>query len=162
MLGSGPAINLQKMPILAKNFSFWSWRICKQAKLSHLGHRKPARVHWKANALKTSHYLVRVLVHHWTIFLWKWVRRGRYIQRRALSGHFECIFVHKNWRGGYWQHLVSTGRQYVLHSSMFWALFLKFALSEAELMSFDHLEVALWDRLTIICGVPPSQRQLTL
>ena len=24
--------------------SFWSWRVCKQAKLSHLGHRKPAHL----------------------------------------------------------------------------------------------------------------------
>ena len=29
--------------------------------------------------------------------------------------HVERIFVHKNWRGGYWQHLVSTGRRYVPH-----------------------------------------------
>ena len=26
--------------------SFWFWRVCKQAKLSHLGHRKPSRIHW--------------------------------------------------------------------------------------------------------------------
>ena len=32
--------------------SFWSWRICKQAKLSHLGHRKPARIYWNADAPK--------------------------------------------------------------------------------------------------------------
>ena len=32
--------------------SFWSRRACKQAKLSHLGHRKPARIHWKADAPK--------------------------------------------------------------------------------------------------------------
>ena len=31
--------------------SFWSWRVCKQAKLWHLGHRK-------ADASKTSHCLV--------------------------------------------------------------------------------------------------------
>ena len=50
-LGSGPAIDLQKMTILAKESpylfrwsSFWSLRVCKQAKLSHLGHRKPARI----------------------------------------------------------------------------------------------------------------------
>ena len=49
--------------------SFWSWRVCKQTKLSHLSHKKPER-----------------------------------------------IFVHKNWRGGYWQHLVSTGWCYVPHS----------------------------------------------
>ena len=33
-----------------------------------------------------------------------------------LSGHVEWIFVHKNWRAGYWQHLVSTARRYVPHS----------------------------------------------
>ena len=32
--------------------SFWSCRACKQAKLSHLAHRKPARIHWKADAPK--------------------------------------------------------------------------------------------------------------
>ena len=40
-------------------------------------------------------------------------RRGRYSQWRSLSGHVERIFVPKNWRGGYWQHLLSTGRRYV-------------------------------------------------
>ena len=51
--------------------SFWSWQVySKQAKLSHLGHRKPARIHWKADAPKTSHCLVRILVqgHNWAIF----------------------------------------------------------------------------------------------
>ena len=42
--------------------SFWSWRVCKQAKLSQLGHRKPARLHLKADASKTSHCLVQILV----------------------------------------------------------------------------------------------------
>ena len=27
-----------------------------------------------------------------------------------------CCFVHKNWRGGHWQNLVSTWRRYMLHS----------------------------------------------
>ena len=67
---------------------------------------------------KTSHCLVRILVqrHNWAVFLRTWTRRGRYSQWRSLSGHVERIFVHKNWRGEYWQHLVSTGRHYVLHS----------------------------------------------
>ena len=49
--------------ILAKNkhlfrwSSLWSWGLYKQAKLLHLGHRKPARIHWKADATKTSHCL---------------------------------------------------------------------------------------------------------
>ena len=90
--------------------SFWSWRICEQAKLSHLGHRKPTHIHWKADASKTSHCLVRILVHrnNWAIFLRKWARIGRYSQWRSLTGHVERIFVQKNWRGGYWQHLVLT------------------------------------------------------
>ena len=99
--------------------SFWSWRVCKQAKLSHLGRRIPARIHLKAyaskrvtwgtenphaNVPKTSHCLVRLLVqrHNWAIFLRKWARRDRYSQWRSLSGHVERIFIHKNWRGGYW------------------------------------------------------------
>ena len=95
--------------------SFWSWRVCK---FSHLGHIKPAPIHWKADAPKTGHCWVRILVqrHNWAIFLRKWARRGRYSQWRPLSGHVEWIFVHKNWRGEYWQHLVSTERRYVPHS----------------------------------------------
>ena len=91
--------------------SFWSWWVCKQAKLLHLGHRKPARMHWKADALKTSHCLVRILVqrHNWAIFLRKWARW-------SLSDNVERIFVHKNWKGGYFQHLVSTGRRCVAHN----------------------------------------------
>ena len=109
---SEPAIDLQKMPILAKKknllfrwSSFWSWRVCKQAKLSHLGHRKTACIHWKADAPKTSYCLVRILVqrHNWAIFL-----RDRPLQSMAIVIGL-CCFVHKNCRGWYWQHLVSTG-----------------------------------------------------
>ena len=77
-LGKGHAIDLEKMPILAKKkiiiirwSLFWSWRVCKQANLSHLGHRKSARIHWKADTPKTSNCLVRILVqtHNWAILL---------------------------------------------------------------------------------------------
>ena len=113
--------------------SFWSWLVSKQTKLSHLRYRKSVRIHWKANAPKTSHCFVRILVprHDWSIFLRKWAKRGRYSQWRSLSGLVEWIFVHKNLRGGYWQHLVSTGRRYVPRSriyilcfaSCFWRLY---------------------------------------
>ena len=98
--------------------SFWFWRVCKQAKLSHLGHRKSARIHLKADAPKTSHCLVRILVqrHNWATFLRKWARRIRSSQWRSLSGHVEGFFVYKNWRRGYWQYLVSTARRYMSHS----------------------------------------------
>ena len=53
--------------------------------------------------------------------------------------------------------------------SMFYALFLKIALTGAEMMSFAHLGAAIWHRWTIICGVPSkiivtstSQRKLKL
>ena len=62
----------------------------------------------------------------------------------------------------------ATATQPNLHS-MFCALFLKIALSAAELTSFGHLGTAIWHRWTIICWVPSkisvtstSQRQLTL
>ena len=103
----------QKRNRLFRWNSFWSWRLCKHVKFSHLGHRKPSRIYWKADAPKTLHCLVRVLAE--AIFLWKWARRGRYGQLRSLSDHVERIYVHKNWRG-YWQYLVSTGPRYVPHS----------------------------------------------
>ena len=122
-LGSGPAIDLQKMPILTKKKIIFSDEAhfdlggYGSEKLSHLGHRKPASIHWKADAPKTSHCLVRIVVqrHNWAIFLWKWARRDRYSQWRSLAGYVERIFVHKNLRGGYWQHLISTGWGYVPH-----------------------------------------------
>ena len=157
-LRSEPAIDLQWMPILAKKWwsSYWSWGVCKQAELSHLGHRKPARIHWKADALKTRHCFVRILVqrHDWVNILRKWAKRGRYSQWRSLLRHVERIFVHKNWREEYCQHLVSKGRRYLSHSSMFCVLFWKIALSAAELMSFAHLGAKIWHCFPVICGVP--------
>ena len=53
--------------------------------------------------------------------------------------------------------------------SMFCDLFLRITLSAAKLLSFAHLEAAIWQRWTNICGVPSKisvtptiQRQLTL
>ena len=102
----------QKQNHLFRWSSAW---VCKQAKLSYLGHRKHARIHWKVDAPKTNHCLVWIFVqrHNCDIFLRKWARRGRYNQWRSVSGHVEWIFIHKNWREGY---LVSTGRRYVPHS----------------------------------------------
>ena len=149
------------------------WRVYKQAILSHLGHRKPARLHWKANAPKTSHCLLRILVqrHNWAIFLRS---KERPLQSMA-------IVIGPCWMNFCSQKLKSKilaifgfnrtalrATQPKLHS-MFCALFLKIALSAEELTSFGHLGAAIWCRWTIICGVPSkisvtptSQRQLTL
>ena len=96
MLEIGPAIDLQKIPILAKKKNhLFRW--------SSFWNGKPARIHWKAAAPKTNHCLVRILVqrHNWAIFPRKWANRGSYSQWRLLSGHVERNFVHKNLRGGY-------------------------------------------------------------
>ena len=124
--------------------SFWSWRACKQVKLLHLGHRKPAGIHWKVDTPKTSHFLVRILVqrHNWAIFLRKWARRGRYSQWWSLSGHVKRIFVHKKWRGGHWQHLVSTGRRYVAHRQSYTRCF-------APCFWGSHYQPQSWCRLAI-------------
>ena len=93
----------------------------KTSKIIAIGAQK-TRTHTSKNRYtQRSHCLVRVLVqrHNLAIFLGKWASRGRYSQLRSLSGHVEWIFVHKNWRAGYRQHLVSTGRRYVAHSGSY-------------------------------------------
>ena len=96
----------------------------------------------KRNASKPSHCLVRILIkrHNWAIFLRKRARRGRYSQWRSLSGHVERIFVHKNSREAYWQHLVSTQRSYVPHSRRYtWCFASCFWRSHYQLQSWCHL-----------------------
>ena len=66
-LGSGPAIDLQKMSILAKKIIFSDethFDLGRYAsKIIAFGAQKtPARIQWKADASKTSHCLVGILV----------------------------------------------------------------------------------------------------
>ena len=93
---------------------------------------------------------------------------------KALSGHVERISRNSQKLK---RRILATfafnrtalrATQPKLHS-MFSALFLKIALSAAQLMSFGHLGAAICQRWTIICGVPSkisvtstNQRQLTL
>ena len=97
-------IVLQKMPMLAKkiifsdeaHFDLGGYVNKQNCRLWHT--ENPPRIHWKADATKTSHCLVRILLqmHNRAIFLRKWVRRGCYSQWWSLSGHVERSFVHKN------------------------------------------------------------------
>ena len=50
------------------------------------------------------------------------------------------LFVHKNWRGEYWQHLVSTGRRYMPHSRNYTRCF-------ATCFSRSHYQPQSWCRL---------------
>ena len=134
--------------------SIWSWQVCKQVILSHLGHRKYAYI-------EKSSYPKRVLVqrHNWPIFFEN--EQGKAI---TVSGdHNQAALA----TFGYNRTALRV-TQPKLHL-MFWVLFLKIVLLAAELMSFGHLEAAFWHRWTIICGVaskisitPTSQTQLTL
>ena len=151
------------LPILAKNHffkrsSFWSWWLCKEAKFSHLGHRKPVRIQWIADAPKTSHCLVRILVQrharNCAIFFFFFLKMSKerplhsmaiVIGSQKLKRRTLATFVSNR------TALYDT--QAKLHS-IFCALFLKIALSAAELMSFSHLEATICHRWTIICWVP--------
>ena len=76
-------IDLQKMPFLARKSPFHMKQNCRI-----LGNRKPLRIHWRADAPKTSHCLVRILIqrHNWAIFLQKRARRGRYNSMAIVIG----------------------------------------------------------------------------
>ena len=123
---NGPANELQKMPILAKKKSCFQMKLIlilaggcvnKQncpiwgTENPHAYIEKP--MHPKRVTVWCGFLVQR---HNWAIFLRKWARNGRYSQWRSLLGHIERNFLHKNWRGEYWQHLVSTGRHYVSHN----------------------------------------------
>ena len=77
--------------------------------------------------------------HNWAIFLQKWARTINGGCYRAKLNEF---FVHKNWRGGYWQHLVSTGRSCVRHSQSYIRWF-------AQCFWRSHYQPQIWCRLAI-------------
>ena len=87
---SGPTIDLQKMPILAKKIIF-----SYEAHFHLDGVNKQNYRNW---GTENQHAYIEkpILVqrHNWAIFL----------------------LVHKTLRGEYWQHLVSIGRRHVPHS----------------------------------------------
>ena len=104
-LGSGSAIDLQKMPILAKKII-----LSDEAHFDIDGYvnKQNCCICTRTHTLKTRRtqnesLFGRILVerHNWAIFLRKWAKRGSYSQWRLLSGHVKRIFVHKNWIEGY-------------------------------------------------------------
>ena len=112
-LGSGPAIDLQKMPILAKKIIFLD-----EAHFNLGGYinKQNCRI-WNT---ENAHVYIKKPMHPKPVTVWCgfWSRDiiGHYSQWRSLSGYVERTFVHKNWREVYWQQLVSTGRCYGTHS----------------------------------------------
>ena len=154
--------------------SFWFWRVCKQAKLSYWGHRKPTSIHWKDDAPKRvpvwSGFWFRGIIG--SFFFENEQARGRYSQWRLLSDYVERILFIKIAEE-------DIGNIWFQQDDATWCTakatldvlrpVLMIALSAAELMSFGHLGAAIWQRWTIIFGLPSkisatltSQRQLTL
>ena len=83
---------------------------------------------------------------------------------RDIIGHFSsklsqstAIVIGPRWTLATFgfNRTVLRATQPKLHS-MFCALFLKIALSAAELISFGHLGAVIWHCWTIICWVPPK------
>ena len=149
--------------------------LCKQAKLSHLWHRKPVRINWKTAAPKTSHCLVRILVqrHNWAVFLRKGASTGRYIYNgdryRTMLNEFLFTKIKSRILATFGFNRTALRATQPKLQSIFCARIFKTALSAAELMLFGHLWAAIWHRWTIIYGkpsktgvTPTSQRQLTL
>ena len=161
MLGS---IDLQKMPILAKkkNYLFrwsslWSWRVCKKA--SHLAQRKP-----HAYIEKPTHPK-RITV--WCGFWSRGIIRSFCFENeqgetvtvngnryRAMLNEFLFIKIEEEDTGSTWFqqhgatcHTAEATLDVLRPVSMF------YTLSAAELMTFLHLEAAIWHRWTI-CAVP--------
>ena len=117
----------------------------------------PACIHWRAVTPNTNQCLVRILVqrHNFSSKM----RKERPLQSMAIViGPFWTNFCSQKLK----RRILATfgsnrtaqrATQPKLHS-IFCALFLKIALSAAELMSFSHFGAAKWHRWTIICGVP--------
>ena len=173
---SGPAIDLQKMPFSAKkkvvfsdetHFDFGGYK--NKQNCCIWGTENPHAYIDKPTHPKRAS-VVRILFqrHNWAM------SKERPLQSMAIIiGSCWTYFSSQKLK----RRIVATfgfnrtalrATQPKLHT-MFYAMFLKTALSAAELMSFGHLGAAIWHRWTIICGVPSkisvtptSQKQLML
>ena len=138
--------------------------MCKQPNC-HIWYTENPHAYIEKLTPKTSHCLVQILAqrHNWPILLRKWARRGRYSQWQSLSGHMERIFVHKNWRWRYWQHLVSTGRRYVQRSPVLRPVFEDRIISRRTDVVWPP-QSTIWRRWTRskISVMLTSQRKLNL
>ena len=147
------------MPILAKKnhlfiwSSFWSWRVCQQAKLSHLGHRNQ-----HAYIEKPTHPK-RVTV--WCGFSSRGIIRPFFFDNeqgeavtvndnryRAMLNEFLFTKIEEKILTTFGFHRTTLRATLSKVHSMFCVLFSKIALSTTRLMSFGHLGAEIltpWD-----------------
>ena len=147
-------VDFGKRNHLSRWSSFWSWRLCKQAKLSHFGHRK-------ANAPKRTHCLGRVLVqrHNWSVFFENeeeevvTVNGDSY---RAMLNEFLLTKIEEENIGNIWFQLddatchTAEATLYVLRP----VFEDRIISSRAHQLLFGHLGTAIWHRWTITYEVP--------
>ena len=144
MLGTGPAIDLQKMPILA-NYLF-RWYIEKPS--------LPKRVtvwcgYWSRSHFSSKMSKNRPLQSMSIVMGQCWKNFCSQKLKRRIMATFG------------FNRTTLRATQPKLRS-MFCALFLKITLSATELMSFGHLGAAIWYRWTIICGCRQRQSIMCL
>ena len=129
------------MPILAKRYhhlrwsSFWSWRVCKQVKLSHLGHRKHARI------IEKPTHPIRVTVWRW--FWCKGIIGPFFLENEqgegvTINGDFYRAMLNELLFTKFEEEDIGNrtalGATQAKLRSMFCSLFLKIALSASELI----------------------------
>ena len=132
--------------------SFWSWRACKQAKLSHLGRKNP-------------HAYIKKPTHpKWVTVFGSFFFENEQGEAVTVNGdRYRAMlneFLRRILAKFGFNRTALRATQPNPHS-MFCVLFSKIALSAAYLMSFGHLGAAIWHRWTIICEVP-SKISVTL
>ena len=166
-------IDLQKMPMLAKKISF-----SDEAHFDLGGYvnKQNCRIWGTENPHaydpKTSHCLVQILVQRHNNS--SKMSKERPLQSMAIVigpclTNFSSQKLKRRILATFSFNRTALRATQPKLYLMFCALFLKIALSEAELMSFFQLWAAIWHRWTIIFGAPSkisvtptSQRQLTL
>ena len=157
---SGPAIDLQKMPLLGKKI------ISSDGAYFDLGgyvNKQNCRI-WDT---EIPHAYIEKPTHPKRVTVWCriWCR-GIIRPFFFENGQEEAVTVNGDRYRALLNEFWKLKRrirvtQPKLHL-MFCALFLKIELSAAKLMSLDPFGAEIWHRWTIICGVPTRQRQLTL
>ena len=171
---SSSVMNLLNMSGSSLNVVKISWAILVLLKSEQFENNFSARIHWKADAPKTSPCLVWILFqrHTWAIFFENeqgdvvTVNGHRY---RAMLNEVLFTKIEEEDIGTFCFNRTALSATQPKQHSMFCGLILKIALSAAELILFGHVGAVIWHRWTINCGMPSkisvtatSQRKLTL
>ena len=139
--------------------SFWPWRVCKHAKLSHLGHRKPTSIHWRTKNEFGSNFGAEALLGH---FYLKMSKEKPLQSIRIVIGPCWTNFSSQKLKRiilatfGF-NRTAQRATQPKLHS-MFCALFLKIIISRRAIVVwpprscyFTPLDYYLWGAVKDKC-----------